>query len=1401
MAPSIDEFEDLTQFADESFDTDEVDLFEFTDDEDSPLLRLKSIVLSLDWDITEETLAELNEELRNLRSLWEGDKVAQIYLQGMENVGRYLQDKGAYAHPNAIKLLLTLYYNYEKIISSTDISGEAITAMLKADIRKFKVLQYQISTYQDIQDDSVAAEVASEEISEPEEILEESVSEELENPLKGMEATILGLEWEVTDEGLEKFHSEATALRENLRDNREAQVLIQGLQALGAYIREQKTQAHPDSFTILHSFYDALKLVIENKNLSAEQRRQILIEQITSLNSLKEIISRTSAEQEHSTPEPQVASKRVVQKEPELAEVEEEEPDEEFLLSENELATGTEEPIAEELDFNAFVDDDAIEESSLSSFDTGTDEDIFMDDTETENSSSESAEDEDFDFDEDLFSASTEEDGFTPALADAEEESGFQGEFTSKDRALELDQKLDFFFNFDDEDSSKTEAHPEPELPIDTNKKASIPSAVNDTEKEGEEPEELDSFFNFDDDVEEKEAEGEKSNIFVGLDKAGETGDEEEADSFFESEEELDSFFNFDDAEDMPEEQQEEAVNLQLDIKEEIEAIATLSSEEDEEPETATAQVEKEDDEGFDSFFSFNDEDEVSPQVAAEEIELEAVEEDDFGDIASFSSEALAVEEPETATAEVEEEADDGFDSFFGFDHEDEVSPQAAAEEIELEAVEEDDFGDIASFSSEALAVEEPETATAEVEKEDDEGFDSFFSFDDADEVSPQVAAEEIELEAVEEDDFGDIASFSSEALAVEEPETTTAEVEKEDDEGFDSFFSFDDADEVSPQVAAEEIELEAVEEDDIASFSSEALTTEEPETAQIEKEDDEGFDSFFSFDDEDEVSPQVAAEEIELEAVEEDDFGDIASFSSEALAVEEPETTTAQGEEEADDGLDSFFSFDDADEFSPQVAAEEIELEAVEEDDFGDIASFSSEALAVEEPETATAQGEEEADDGLDSFFGFDHEDEFSPQVAAEEIKLEAVEEDDFGDIASFSSEALTTEEPETATAQIEADDGLDSFFGFDNADEVSPQVAAEEIELEAVEEDDFGDIASFSSEALDDDAAVEEPETAQAAIPSVASLGLDSKGIADIQSKLDTLFHFDDDFTDDAQVRAFSEDSSDVFGAEEELNIEDKEEKEALDDEEALDSFFALDAEESEPKEELPSEEAEDFFEDNGFADEETEVQEAQEEEALDSFFALDAEEGQVAFVESGEEQPSEETENFFTEDISSFADAAAEDVQTETRSVEETLKGLSQAAAAFAAAPSTEALAQVQALTAAARQEKNLPVNQAIVVQLLDSSANLLAKAPEHAASNQAIIRDLAAGFEQEAALVDLIAQYTAWQQNFFAEIINKQQAPSAPKNTPEIQEVHEEFSRLRNFLMEEFQQLKKELHEVK
>ncbi len=298
MVQSIDEVEDLTRFADESFDTDSVDLFEFTGDNESPLTRLKSIILSLDWEISDEILDELIEEVANLRTLWEGDKVAQIYLQAMDKVGKYLRAEGVYAHHNSIKLLLTLFYNYEKIISSPDISGDAITSLLKSDIRKFKVLQYQISMKE-----SAPVKVADRKV----EAAAEPEIPSTENALlSNLEATILGLEWEVTDKDLEKFNRQATELQDHLADNPHARILIQGLQAIGSYISEEKVNAHPDAFGLLHSFYDGLKNLILDTNLDSTQRQEIVVEQVSRLNSLKEIIAEAVTPESAATSEDMV---------------------------------------------------------------------------------------------------------------------------------------------------------------------------------------------------------------------------------------------------------------------------------------------------------------------------------------------------------------------------------------------------------------------------------------------------------------------------------------------------------------------------------------------------------------------------------------------------------------------------------------------------------------------------------------------------------------------------------------------------------------------------------------------------------------------------------------------------------------------------------------------------------------------------------------------------------------------------------------------------------------------------------------------------------------------------------------------------------------------------------------
>jgi pilus assembly protein FimV len=281
---NIDDFEDLTLFANESFDTQDVDLFEFTSEESSPLTRLKSIILSLDWEITDEILQELADEVANLESVYQGDKVAEVYLQGLGKIGSYIRSKGAYAHPNAIKLLLTFFYDFEKSVSAPDISGEEITRILKVDIRKFKILQYQIALGEEEATGTPAAAPTA------------AVPAPVEtggDHRKLLKAAILSLDWEVTEESLAQYTASLEGFRAQVADNRLAQVLVQGLQAIGAYIGEQRAEAHPEAFALLHSFDEALEQIAgdESAGLDEARAREIITAQVNRLDHLKLLIA------------------------------------------------------------------------------------------------------------------------------------------------------------------------------------------------------------------------------------------------------------------------------------------------------------------------------------------------------------------------------------------------------------------------------------------------------------------------------------------------------------------------------------------------------------------------------------------------------------------------------------------------------------------------------------------------------------------------------------------------------------------------------------------------------------------------------------------------------------------------------------------------------------------------------------------------------------------------------------------------------------------------------------------------------------------------------------------------------------------------------------------------------
>jgi pilus assembly protein FimV len=89
--------DDLTVGMDEydSLQTGNVDLFEFVGDEESPITRLKTIILSIDWEISDDILRQFNIELLDLKDIWANDKINLVYVQALEKISKYIYQEKA----------------------------------------------------------------------------------------------------------------------------------------------------------------------------------------------------------------------------------------------------------------------------------------------------------------------------------------------------------------------------------------------------------------------------------------------------------------------------------------------------------------------------------------------------------------------------------------------------------------------------------------------------------------------------------------------------------------------------------------------------------------------------------------------------------------------------------------------------------------------------------------------------------------------------------------------------------------------------------------------------------------------------------------------------------------------------------------------------------------------------------------------------------------------------------------------------------------------------------------------------------------------------------------------------------------------------------------------------------
>jgi len=112
---------------------------------DYPLAELKNMVLSIDWEITDEVLTGFLTQIDSLKSTYKNEKVILMFLQLLGSLGEYIKTNRGNAHPQTFKILNSVFSRLEDVVLSQDMSALEKKKILRAEMNKYKQLRKQVS--------------------------------------------------------------------------------------------------------------------------------------------------------------------------------------------------------------------------------------------------------------------------------------------------------------------------------------------------------------------------------------------------------------------------------------------------------------------------------------------------------------------------------------------------------------------------------------------------------------------------------------------------------------------------------------------------------------------------------------------------------------------------------------------------------------------------------------------------------------------------------------------------------------------------------------------------------------------------------------------------------------------------------------------------------------------------------------------------------------------------------------------------------------------------------------------------------------------------------------------------------------------------------------------------------
>jgi hypothetical protein len=110
-----------------------------------PLSELKNLILSIDWEITDEVLGKLLQQIKDLNMTYEHDKTVLTFLQILNSLGVYIKTNRAKAHPKTFKTLNSVFSSLDKVVLAKDMVETDKKKILSTEMNRYKKLRIQIA--------------------------------------------------------------------------------------------------------------------------------------------------------------------------------------------------------------------------------------------------------------------------------------------------------------------------------------------------------------------------------------------------------------------------------------------------------------------------------------------------------------------------------------------------------------------------------------------------------------------------------------------------------------------------------------------------------------------------------------------------------------------------------------------------------------------------------------------------------------------------------------------------------------------------------------------------------------------------------------------------------------------------------------------------------------------------------------------------------------------------------------------------------------------------------------------------------------------------------------------------------------------------------------------------------